>query len=648
MKDEDILKEAREAFELAAEREADNRADALDDIRFSRLSEQWPEAVRRQRELEGRPCLTVNKLPAFIRQVVNDARQNKPAIKVSPEDSAADPHTAEIMTGLIRNIERSSDADTAYDIALDSAVTGGFGYFRINTEYACDDSFDQNLVIQAVPNPFSVYGDPYSQRWDSADWNSAFIVDLMPAEVFRRRFKGADPVDWESAGYVGLPGPWFDDDRVRVAEYWTREEVIRKIVALSSGVLVDMDVYRAQKAMFDAEQVSVVGAPRSVRSHKVTQRLLTGAEVLETVDWAGKFIPIVPVYGDEVNLEGKRHFRSLVRDAKDPQRMVNYWRTTATELVALAPKAPFIGPKGAFATDAGKWETANSASHAYIEYDGGIPPQRQAFAGVPAGALQEALSASDDIKAIVGMYDASLGARSNETSGAAITARKIEGDTSTFHFIDNLSRAIRHGGRILVDLIPRVYNTERVIRVLGADGEAQAVPLKTSVGVAGVERIYDLGVGKYDLTVDAGPSFTTKRVEAAEQMSQLIRAYPPAAPVIGDLLAKNLDWPGADEIAKRLRLLLPPQLQAGDAGAVGTGESGAGVDPAAHMQARVQAMQTQQALQAQQAQALQLGQKLQAVLADKSLEQRKLEIDAFKAETERMRVMSDAERAAVV
>jgi len=212
-------------------------------------------------------------------------------------------------------------------------------------------------------------------------------------------------------------------------------------------------------------------------SHKVTQRLLTGAEVLETNDWAGRYIPLVPVYGEEVNVEGKRYLRSLIRDAKDPQRMFNYWRTTTTELVALSPKAPFIGPKGAFQTDQAKWETANTDTHAYIEYDGNVPPQRQAFAGVPAGALQEALNASDDMKAIIGMYDASLGARSNETSGRAILARQREGDVSTFHFIDNLSRAIEHAGRILIDLIPKVYTGERIVRVLGQDGAAASVQL---------------------------------------------------------------------------------------------------------------------------------------------------------------------------
>jgi len=319
---------------------------------------------------------------------------------------------------------------------------------------------------------------------------------------------------------------------------------------------VGQDVYEAQKALFDAAGASVVGRPRPATSHKVTQFILSGAEVLETVDWAGRYIPIVPVYGEAIHVDGARRLRSLVRDAKDPQRMYNYWRTASTELVALAPKTPFIGRRGAFDTDAAKWASANTQSHAFIEYDGPEAPQRQPYAGVPAGALQEALNASDDMKAIMGMYDASLGARSNETSGKAILARQREGDVSTFHYIDNLSRAIRHAGRILIDLIPRVYAAPRMVRILGAGGEAEMAAINQPLPGA-LEKVFDLSVGRYDLTVSAGPSYTSRREEAASQMIELIRAYPPAAPLIGDLLAKNLDWPGADEVAKRLAALNP-------------------------------------------------------------------------------------------
>jgi hypothetical protein len=611
---DDLLKEAKEAFELCVANESENRAAALDDIRFARLGEQWPAEVRKRRELDARPCLTINRLPAFIRQVVNDARQNRPAIKVHPADDAADPAVAEIYNGLIKNIEYTSDADTAYDTALDSAVTSGLGYFRINTRYASDDGFDQDIVIQRVANPFSIFADPYSTAADSADWNLAFVVDSMDRERFRARYKGADKVDWDALGYAGLAAPWLDDDRIMAAEYWTRRPVRRLILALSNGETVGEDVFRANKAMFDAAGVSVIGRPREALSYEVKQHLLTGAEVLETVDWAGRYIPIVPVYGDEVNLEGRRHLRSLVRDAKDPQRMFNYWRTTSTELVALAPRAPFIGPRGAFKTDADKWATANVENHAYIEFDGPSPPMRQEFGGVPAGALQEAINASDDIKSILGLYDASLGAASNETSGRAILARMREGDVSTFHFVDNLSRAIRHAGRILIDLIPKVYSEPRILRVLGPGGEPSTVAVNQSPAPAGQGdpnlAVYDLAVGKYDLTVEAGPSFTTRREEAANQMIQLIQAFPEAAPVLGDLLAKNLDWPGAEEIAERLKALLPPQLQ--------PNAQGAGPDP------QVQALQQQ----------------LAALQADKTIQGRKLDIDQYRAETERMQTVN--------
>ena len=633
MSDDDILKEAREAFERAADAEAENRRDALDDLKFARLGEQWPEAIRRERDLDGRPCLTINRLPAFIRQVVNDARQNKPAIVVHPVDDAADPETAEVFNGLIRHIEQSSDAEVAYDTALDFAVTGGFGYFRINTRYASDDGFDQDLVVERVANPFSIYGDPDGTAADSSDWNSAFVVDTLPKAAFEARWKGADPVDWSADSYASLTGPWLDGDRVMVAEQWIREAVKRTIVALSDGQVVELAVYEKQKAMFDALGVKVVGRPRSVASHKVTQRILTGAEVLETVEWAGKFIPIVPVYGEELHVDGRRRLRSLVRDAKDPQRMFNYWRTTSTELVALAPKTPFIGRKGAFETDSAKWATANTQTHAYIEYDGPEPPMRQPFAGAPAGALQEAMNASDDMKAIMGLYDASLGARSNEISGRAIMARQRQGDTSTFHYIDNLNRAMRHAGRILLDLIPKVYATPRVVRILGPDGEAKAVPVNQPAGpgqgapaapgdptgqVRKIEKIFDLTVGKYDLIVRAGPSFTSRREEAANQMIELIRAYPAAAPAIGDLLAKNLDWPGADEVASRLQALLPPKLAGG-------------ASPEAQA-AQAQMAKLAQALNAAKAQ-------IAALQADRSHEARKLEIDAFEAETNRLKAM---------
>jgi hypothetical protein len=555
MTDKTIV-EARERFKAAEEAWSELRADALDDIKFARLGEQWPEDILRQRQRDGRPALTINRLPAFIRQVVNDARQSKPAIKVRPVDDTSDPDTAEVLAGLIRHVEYASDAQVAYDTALECAVTSGFGFFRVDVEYAHDDAWDLDLRIRRIANPLSVYWDPGSMAADSSDWEYCFVTEMLAVDEFKRRFPGADVSDWDA----DKDQTWITEDMVRVAEYWRREQVKKTLLRLSDGTTLYADRYEENKDLFDVAGLTVTGE-REVRANQVRQVLMSGAEVLDRTEWKGRYIPIIPVYGDEVVVEGQRHFLSLIRPAIDAQRMYNFWRTASTELVALAPKAPWIGPRGAFVTDQDKWATANTESHAYIEFDGPTPPQRIPFDGVPAGALQEALNASDDLKSIMGMYDASLGARSNETSGKAILARQREGDISTFHYTDNLARALRHAGRVLVDLIPSVYAGPRVLRILGVDNSVQTVQANQPFEQGGMMRMHDLTTGRYDVTVDVGPSYTTRRQEAAEQMVQMIQAYPDLAPIVGDILAKNLDWPEADEIAKRLKVMLPPQLQ---------------------------------------------------------------------------------------
>ena len=587
--DDDILKEAKEAFEAAQDAERHNRKTAIDDITFARLGDQWPSDIAKQREKEGRPVLTINKLMAFIRQVVNDSRQNKPSMKVHPADSKADPQTAQVIDGMLRNIEYTSNADVAYDTAVECAVSGGFGYWRVATDYAHDDSFEMDIMIKRVANPFSVYGDPNSRAADSSDWNVAFVTDRLTEDQFKHEYGDKAKVDWDDDAWDGLlTTDWRDEDTVLVAEYWTREEVQKEIVITTDGSVYSPDDEDLKQAL--ELEVKKIKDRRTTKSHKVTQRIMTGLEILRTTEWEGSYIPIIPVYGDEFDIEGKRYFRSLIHNAIDAQRMFNYWRTAATELVALAPKVPYIGPKGAFDTDIDRWNTANTKSHPFLEYDGMQPPQRQPMdMGVAAGALQEALNAADDMKSIIGLYDASLGARSNETSGKAIMARQREGDVATFHFIDNLSRAIRHTGRIMIDLIPKVYSAERIIRVLGEDGKPEIKPVnqqypqtdpKTGQPMmqpGGVDpatgnpimvpimAMHDLRAGKYDLTVKTGPSFTTRREEAAEQMTAMIQAFPAAAPIVGPELAKNLDWPGADKIAEKMEKqaegAIPLQIQ---------------------------------------------------------------------------------------
>lgn len=638
------IKQITEMFTEDLDRESENRNNAADDIKFAKLGEQWPDEVRKARDAEGRPCLTINRCPAFIRQVVNDGRINTPQIKVKPVDDDADPETAEILGGLIRNIEYSSQADVAYDTALDSAASCGMGFFKVVTDYCDEQSFNQDIFIRRVTNPLSIVFDSYGESIDGSDWTHAAEVEWLTEKACKNKY-GKEKVGSFSADATDNINQ-DDSDLIRLASFWYVDEESEKLLMLSDGTVISEAEFNKDHPDFGvpfkdiATELGLTVARTRKGIKRTVKQYVCGSEIIETNDWAGKWIPIIPVFGDEVFSDGKRYLKSLIRDVKDSQRNFNYWRTASTELVALAPKTPFIGQVGAFDTDADKWASANVKSHAFIEYDGPTPPQRQPFVGVPAGALQEAMNASDDMKSIIGLYDASLGARSNETSGKAINARKQEGDVSTFHFIDNRNKSMTHCGRILVDLIPKIKDTAQIIRTIGVDGETKNIKLKQPTEHKGIERIFDLGVGKYDVAVDTGPSFTTQREETAQQMMELLRAFPQAAPMIGDLFAKNLNWKDADVIAQRLKGMLPEHLRGED--------DDSQLPPEALQQINSLKQQLQgmdQQMQQGMGEFKKVIAELESLKADKEIESmkvqqgnRKLEIEAYNAETKRLEV----------
>ena len=563
--DDEILTEARESYSADLAAWSVNRNDGLEDLRFGK-GEQWPVDIANQRKLEARPCLTVNLQPAFIRQVVNEARQNRPQIKIRPVDNKADVQTAKVAEGLVRHIESISDADVAYDTAIDSAARTGMGFFEIDVDYAYDDTFEKDILFRRIGNPFSVVFDGQSTAADSSDWRRCHVAELIAREDFEKLYPGAQTGGFDADDKVN---PWCTGDEVRLSRYYQKIEVDRELVLMSNGAVVDVEQLEDPEinAAFAAMGITVVNQ-RKTKSCKIIKRLITGREVLAETEWNGSIIPVVPVYGEEINVEGRRHFHSLIHDGKDAQRMFNYWRSTATELLALAPKAPWIGPKGAFKTDAGKWATVNTKTWGVLEYDGATPPARQPFDQVPVGVLQEAVNAADDMKRIIGIHDASTGMYgdevSGEASGKAIRYRKHQADTSVYHFTDNLNRAIRCGGRVLLDLIPQVYSGPRIVRILGLDGKPGAVALgpQGSQPPNGFEAVYDLTVGKYDLVVEAGPSYATRREEAVESITAFVTAFPQSAPILGDMIAKMSDWPEHEEVGKRLETLLPPAIKA--------------------------------------------------------------------------------------
>lgn len=570
-KDKDIHAEALERFRESERDSSDNRANLEADIRFARLGEQWPDKIRREREEEGRPCLTVNKLNAFIRQVTNDVRQNKPAINAHPVDNGADVATAEVINGIFRSIERKSQADVAYDTAVENAAAGGVGFIEVGIDYAHDDSFEMEARIHCIEDPLRVHWDTSTRRYDSADWMYAFVSDWMDKEDFEREYPDAEPVDFEANH--DNKGDWFQDDKIRVARYWCRKPVKRKLLEIE--MLDPMTGQFARQAiredkltdlhrMFLEQGLWRVLREREVDTFTVHRYVLNGVGVCgEPEDWQGTVIPVVPVWGDVVTIGGERHARSMIRDAKDPQQMFNFWQSASTELVALAPKSPWLLEEGAIPEGMEHiWATANTRSHAYLPYKRGMNmPQRQPFAGVPAGALQESLNASDNIKATLGMFDASIGAQGNETSGRAILARQREGDVSNFHIPDNLNRALVGIGKILLEIIPSVYSQRETIRILGDDMTEKVIRLagegrQPGIGEDGEpETLYDLSVGQYDVTVKSGPSYSTQREETREMLVEIIRALPDAALILGPTLMEHMDFQGADKVAEQLRQL---------------------------------------------------------------------------------------------
>ncbi len=557
-KDSDFLTHARKRFSDAGDFERENRDEAMDDLLFV-SGEQWPAEIRDGRDNDHQPCLTINRLPGFIRQLVSDARQNKPSIKVHPVDSQGDVETAEIYNGLIRQIEMASNADQAYDTAVEQSASSGFGFFRILTEYTNDDAFEQDIKIRRITNNFSPYCDPNAKEYDKSDARWWIITELVAEEVFEEKWPKAGKINWESdtRDYQG----WYDPQKqVRIAEYWVKERDTKTIYQLSSGEVVEN---------VDPEELLALGlevkSSREVKFDRIMRYMISGAEILETGEWPGKYIPVVPVYGPELHIENRVIYHSLIRFAKDPQRLYNYWQSAIAEKIALTPKSPFVMTQKQVAGHETMWANANTENRAYLLFnpDGQNPgpPQRQMPASLNPAELQQSAQAVDDLKATTGIYDASLGARSNEQSGRAIIARQREGDAATFTWLDNLSRSISYAGRILIDLIPRIYDTERVVRVLGEDGIADFKPINSvAQGPNGPVKIHDLAAGKYDLVVTVGPSYATQRQEGLDTLLKFAQAVPQSGQVAPDVIARMLDIHAADELADRLKKTLPPGL----------------------------------------------------------------------------------------
>ena len=568
---EDKYAEMRKRFAACEEAENTQRNLAVDDFRFIWVAgSQWDNHFGQMRGT--RPKYEFNKLRQAVKQVVNDMRMNTPSIKVRANEDG-DVDVAEIRQGLIRNIESQSRADEAYDWGGLYAVSCGFGAWRVKTEYVGDDTFDQEIRIERIHNPFSVRFDPSAKALDRSDARYAFVEDSMPTSEFKRRFPKAEISSFDST-MTSDCRDWYNEKEVRVAEYWKKEPITREILLLSDGRVIDAEGFDEDAAANPpagedglpvVEPVTVVNR-RDVETHKVTMEIVSGKEALEgPFDWPGRYIPLVPVWGDIVHIDGRDQWSGMARSAKDAQILYNAERSNFAEVVASQPSAPFMYTPEQIAGFEREWRDLavdNAPGLPYNNINGMGPPQRQPPPQMSPGYMAALQLSADDIKGVTGIYDASLGARSNETSGRAIMARKQEGDVANYDYQDNVARAILYTGIIINDLIPHIYDTERQARILGEDGTIDYVTINQPVWNEAEQRwatVNDIRIGKYDITISTGPSYTTQRMETLDAMMQLAQSQGPMAMLAQYGVLKNMDTPGMDDVREGMRKLLVGQ-----------------------------------------------------------------------------------------
>lgn len=560
----EFLEKARKRYKYALDAWSRNYEDMDEDIEFIHGENQWEPKIKADRRIEGRPCLSFNKLPAVIDQAVGDQRRASPTIKITPQQNNIQPQNtriqnhagtkdyslAETFEGIIRNIQLQSEAQIAYDTAYEHAASWGLGWFRIRTDYLDENSFDQEFIIEAVPNYKSVVADPDFVKPDGSDIKWAFIVSQIPNDEYEDKYGETPTGEWDLIQTDQLP-QWRTSEFTTIAEYYYFEDEVFTLYQTADG-----QVYKDQ---LPAGQKSVNS--RVVKGKKVSVSKISGTKILEQSDTVFAYIPVIPVVGKSLVVDGITYYRGLVRHAKDAQRMYNYSRSADIERTALTPKVPYIIADQQIEGHENEWATATQKNPSVLKYKAipGIPPpERQAPVQSNPGETAQSMQADADIKATTGLQNESQGIQSNAMSGKAIIARQTQGDTILVVFADNLSRSMSHTGKILVEAIPRLYDTARILRIRFPDGNDDFVPINQQ-GPNG-ELTNDLSVAKFDVAVETGPAYSTQRAEALDAMVQLIQANPSLWNVIGDLIAKNMDWPGAQEFEKRLRLQLPDNL----------------------------------------------------------------------------------------
>lgn len=571
--EETLMSEAKERFNFALSYWSEFHTAMKNDLDFIHVT-QWTQAATSKRTKEGRPMLEIDRVSTNIDSVIGDNRMNKAAAKVRPADRQATKKTADVMNGLMRAIQRNSDAEVAYETGFETVVQGGFGAWRVDKVFADDESFEQDLEVNEISDPFSVLFDPAFKKSDATDARYCFVTEKMSRDEFRVRYPGIEPVSF--GGPTVHETDWCNEDFVVVAEYWVKRPVEKRVALLTDGTTTDLDLFEKiqDELAASGNQLAVAtgtdGKPRvrNVKTHEVVMYFVDGNQIIEgpTV-WEGKTIPIVGCFGKKMTVHGKKRYRGLVRKAKDSQRSYNFARSSSTESMGNSPKAPIMATAKQLEGHEQSWIAAINSNLPFLKYnadrDAPGAPQRIQPPNVNTAAVNEALQSSDDIKATMGIFDPSIGAQAPETSGVAIARRQLGSDKTNFVYHDNLARAIEVTGEIMVEMIPLVYDSTRAVVILHEDDQEEIVDINTQITdeeSGELVTLHDLSAGKYSLSITVGPSFATQREEALDSMLKVIEAAPQVAMLVIDLIAKAGNWPDSEEFIARLRKALPPGI----------------------------------------------------------------------------------------
>lgn len=664
-KEESIVDVAKKRYERARDFYNNPRQLALEDTRFAMGDSdngwQWPAEVYRDRNnINKKPCLTINVTAQHCNQIINNIRQNRPSARVIPVDGKADKKTAEIIGGMIRSIQAISSADTAHDLAAEHAIYGGEGYWRVITDYESYDSFNQVILIKPIANPRLVYIDPDAKEPDRSDAKWGFVFEDLSKEQCEDDYPDIDCSSWaeDQRG-------WVTKDNIRIAEYFYCTYEPETLYLLEDAqVIVKSDippgvVIQEGFALVDGMPLRIVQERKTERKQWKWCKLIGGEDKpVEERDWPGSYLPIITVVGKELNVDGEIVRKGIVRDLKDPARMVNYSYSAAVETVALQTKTPYLASAEALEGFEDIWGASNLENRAYLPWNAydeegrQLPPPAKANPAQMATAQVQMLQLStEEMRAASGQQNANFGIKSEAQSGVGIQRLKVQGETATFHFPDNLVRALAYEAKVLIDLIPKVYDAPRIVRILGLDGQESPAKLDPTMQQAHakdiegeVKEVFNPTVGKYDVSIDTGPSFQTQRQEAAASLTEIATRNPKLMEVAGDLVIRSYDFPGADEIAKRIEKTLPPGLRDEE-----------GQDPQVKLQQLGQQLQQQEeAIQGmtQYIQELEQQRDAKVIDAQAKLEQtemevsqremsdaRRAEIDAYRAETDRLAVV---------